>query len=108
MSLTKQQTIKWFRIINWKNKMLDKLSKISRDNWKKQKKYQYLLLKEKINHRNTKDEYSNLNTEYWDEIGSGMCEEQRTECDEANEKSEERTSHLKQWLDKINKKYKYA
>lgn len=74
----------------------------------KSKKYQYLLLKEKINHRNTKDEYSNLNTEYWDEIGTGMCKEQRTECDEANEKSEERTAHLKQWLDKINKKYNYV
>jgi len=72
------------------------------------KKYQYLLLKEKINHRNTRDEYESIRTEYFDNLGSGLSEELRDECDYLNEKQEKRTAHLKQWLDKINKKYKYV
>ena len=71
------------------------------------KKYQFLLLKEKINHRNTQDQYSNLNIEYWDNMGTGLSEEHRIEEDDKNWKSEKRTEHLKQWLDKINNKYKY-
>jgi len=87
MSLTKEE-----KIINWV---------------RKNKKYQYLYLKEKINHRNTKDQYSNLHTEYWDNLGSGLSLEHRTEADQENEKSEERTNHLIKWLKKIKKKYNY-
>ena len=74
----------------------------------KSKKYQYLLLKEKINHRNTLDEYESMRTEYFDNLGSGLSEELRNECDYFNEKREKRTNSLKLWLNKINKKYKYV
>ena len=71
------------------------------------KKYQYLYLKEKIHHKYTQDQYSNLHTEYWDNIGSGLSLELRTEADDENFKNEIRTRRLKEWLDKINRKYNY-
>ena len=74
----------------------------------KTKHYQYLLLKEKINHRNSNDQYSNLYTEYLDNLGSGLSLEHWTESNKENEKSEERTNHLRKWLKRIKKKYNYA
>ena len=71
------------------------------------KKYQYLYLKEKINHKHTLDNYEYLETEYWDNMGSGLSEEHRIEADDENLKKALRTKSLKQWLEKINKKYNY-
>ena len=71
------------------------------------KKYQYLYLKEKINHKHTQDEYGYLHTEYWDNMGTGLSEEHRIEADDENLKKTLRTKSLKQWLKKINKKYNY-
>jgi len=91
--LTKQQTIKWFRIINWQSKMLDKISKSNSHNWKKHKKYQYLYLQEKLRVREEKliytDNYDGINEYYY------FKESKRLDC-------------LNSWLDKINRKYNYA
>ena len=73
----------------------------------KQKKYQYLYLKEKINHRYTDNEYSNLNTEYWDSLGTGLSDETLKLSQIDQLEKENRTMHLRLWLNKINKKYNY-
>ncbi len=71
------------------------------------KKYQYLYLKEKINHQFTNNKLYEETTEHWDSIGTGMSSEHRDYADEQSIKKENKTTHLKQWLDKINNKHNY-
>ena len=46
-------------------------------------------------------------TEHWDNLGTGMSSEQRDYADEESIKMHIRTTHLNDWLNKINNKYKY-
>ena len=83
MCLTKQQTIKWFRIINWKTKMLDKISKSNNHNWKKHKKYQYLYLLEKVLVLDYRNDFFDM-------------------------KIDNKVNFYYNWLKRINRKYKYV
>ena len=40
-------------------------------------------------------------------MGTGLSEEHRTEADDKSLKDQLRTRCLKEWLEKINKKYNY-
>ena len=71
------------------------------------KKYQYLYLLEKIKHKFTDNALHEEKTEHWDSMGTGLSSEHRDYADEQSIKNENRTTHLKQWLNKINKKYNY-
>tara|TARA_B110000483_G_scaffold35716_1_gene43718 strand:- start:186 stop:428 length:243 start_codon:yes stop_codon:yes gene_type:complete len=71
------------------------------------KKYQYLYLKEKINHQFTNNQLYEETTEHWDSIGTGMSSEHRDYADEQSIKIHVRTTHLSDWLNKINKKHNY-
>ena len=72
------------------------------------KKYQYLYLREKIRHQFTNNQLEEEKTEHWDSIGTGMSSEVRDMADEESIKLHVRTTHLHDWLNKINKKYNYA
>jgi hypothetical protein len=71
------------------------------------KYYQYKYLLEKIRHRYTNDEYDFLNTEYWDNMGTGLSSESLELSEIHQAKQSNRTTHLNNWLYKINNKYKY-
>lgn len=71
------------------------------------KYYQYKYLLEKINHQFTNNQLHEETTEHWDNLGTGMSSEQRDYADEQSIKMHTRTTHLNDWLNKINNKYKY-
>ena len=71
------------------------------------KKYKYLYLREKIKHQFTNNKLIEETTEHWDSIGTGMSSEHRDYADDQSIKIHVRTTHLSDWLNKINNKYKY-
>ncbi len=75
---------------------------------KKHKKYQYLYLQEKIDYKKILNDYHDLDTEHWDNLGTGLSEESRESADNFSDKCHKRVGHLQDWLDRINKKYNYA
>ena len=72
------------------------------------KYYQYKYLLEKIRHRYTNDEYDCLNTEYWDNMGTGLSSESLELAEVHQAKQSNRTTHLNNWLYKINSKKNYV
>ena len=71
------------------------------------KKYQYLYLQEKINYKKMLNDYEDLNTEYWDNMGTGLSEELIEKANDFSDECHKRVAHLQDWLNKINKKYNY-
>ena len=71
------------------------------------KKYQYLYLREKIKHQFTNNQLDEETTEHWDSIGTGLSSEHRDMADEESQKKLVRTTHLHDWLNKINNKHNY-
>ena len=71
------------------------------------KKYKYLYLREKIKHQFTINKLIEETTEHWDSIGTGLSSKHRDMADKESDKKNVRTTHLHDWLNKINNKYKY-
>mgnify|MGYP003121259026 CR=1 FL=1 len=108
MCLTKKQTIKWFKIINWQNKMLDKISKLSSHNWKKHKKYQYLYLQKKIDFIEMEDRFDTESTLFNEELGQSLSKEEWEKWEQNGVKIICKVRKYRTWLNKINRKYNYA